>query len=310
MIDQLRTIAIFQTVAELGSFRAAAKSLKLSPSVISHHITQLEGQLGTPLLYRSTRRMSLTDAGAELLAASQRMTLAAQEGLAAVNRRIEQPVGKLSITMNTSSATQPFCQFYTGFAKAYPKIQLSLHISDHSVQLEGSAFDLAIRGKADGLDDSSYKAQKIGDVKLGIFATPQYVATRPALKSFDDLADWDRIETFRIPWKSLASLLGAGMPQREPRIVMSCDNYEMGRQFMLADLGFLIEATALMIDHVKAGQVVQVLPSQSTRPFEIFAIYPANAPLDSPARLFIEYMTGPEMRKADWLSSGKHIVPV
>ena len=79
---------------------------------------------------------------------------------------------------------------------------------------------------------------------------------------------------------------------------------------MLADLGFLIEATALMIDHVKAGQVVQVLPSQSTRPFEIFAVYPANAPLDSPARLFIEYMTGSEMRKADWLSSGKHIVPV
>jgi len=74
MIDQLRTMAIFQTVAELGSFRQAAKSLNLSPSVISHHISKLEEQLGTPLLYRSTRRMSVTDAGSELLGASQRMT--------------------------------------------------------------------------------------------------------------------------------------------------------------------------------------------------------------------------------------------
>ena len=310
MIDQLRTIAIFQTVAELGSFRAAAKSLKLSPSVISHHITQLEGQLGTPLLYRSTRRMSLTDAGTELLAASQRMTTAAQEGLAAINRRIEQPVGKLSITMNTSSANQPFCEFYTGFAKAYPKIQLSLHVSDHSVQLEGSAFDLAIRGRVDGLDDSSYKAKKIAHLMLGVFATPRYIATRPALKTFDDLAEWDRIETFKIPWKSLANLIGASTPTREPRVVMSCDNFEMGRQFMLADLGFLIEATALMIDHVKAGELVQVLPNQSARPFEIYAIYPANAPIDSPARLFVEYMTGAAMRKADWVSSGKHVIPM
>lgn len=71
MIDQLRAMAIFQVVAELGSFRGAARKLNLSPSVISHHITQLEEQLGLPLLYRSTRRMSLTDAGTELLAASR-----------------------------------------------------------------------------------------------------------------------------------------------------------------------------------------------------------------------------------------------
>lgn len=307
MIDQLRTMAIFQTVAELGSFRAAAKRLKLSPSVVSHHITQLEAQLGTPLLYRSTRRMSLTDAGAELLAASQRMTAAAQEGLAAINRRVKQPVGKLSITLNTSSASRPFSDFYTGFAKAYPKIQLSLHISDHSVQLEGSEFDLAIRGKADGLDDSSYRATKIGDVMLGVFATPHYVASRPALRSFNDLADWDRIETIPIPWKSLAGLIGAGTPNREPRVVMSCDNFEMGRQFMMESLGFLIEATASMIDHVKAGRVVQVLSDQSPRPLEIYAVYPANAPIDSPARLFIEYVTGAKMRQADWLASGQHL---
>ena len=101
MIDKLRTMAIFQAVAELGSFRQAAKKLALSPSVISHHVSQLEAQIGMPLLYRSTRRMSLTDAGVDLLAASQKMTAAAQEGLASIQRRTTQPVGKLTIACPT-----------------------------------------------------------------------------------------------------------------------------------------------------------------------------------------------------------------
>lgn len=308
MIDQLRTMAIFQCVAELGSFRAAAKRLKLSPSVISHHITQLEAQLGTPLLYRSTRRMSLTDAGADLLGAAQQMTAAAQEGLAAINRRIEQPVGKLSITVNTSSANYPFALFYTGFAKAYPKIQLSLHITDYSVQLEGSEFDLAIRGKADGLDDSTYKAVNIAGMTMGVFASPQYIATRPTITRFDQLADWDWIASPAFSWRSYAALLGIEDHTKEPRIVATIDNYEMTRQFAIAGLGFMIEATALMIDEVKAGKLVQLLPAQNLRRLDIYAVFPANAPIDSPARLFIEYMLGPEMQKLEWLSSGKHLL--
>lgn len=296
MIDQLRPMAIFQCVAELGSFRAAAKKLKLSPSVISHHITQLEAQLGTPLLYRSTRRMSLTDAGSELLAASQRMTAAAYEGLAAMNRRAHQPVGKLSITVNTGSASNPFAQIYTSFAKAYPKIQLSIHLSDYDVPLEGSQFDLAIRGKPGGLEDTAYRAAKLGYIPFGIFASPQYIATRPPVATLDELNGWDRIQAPVIPWSVFAKMADGETATTEPSIVVSCDNFEMGRQFMLQGLGFMIEATALFADDVAAGRAVQVLPGQKLRPLAVHAIYPANAPSDSPARLLIDHMLG-----LDWM---------
>ena len=116
MIDHLRAMAIFQSVAELGSFRNAAQRLKLSPSEFSHHIVQLEDHHGLPLLNRSTRCMSLTDADADLLAACQRMSATAQEGIDAINRRIELPVGKLSITTNASMAHRPFSNLYAGFA--------------------------------------------------------------------------------------------------------------------------------------------------------------------------------------------------
>jgi len=308
MIDQLRTIAIFQKVAELGSFRGAAKSLKLSPSVVSHHIAQLEAQLGTPLLYRSTRRMSLTDAGGELLSASQRMSAAAQEGLAAVNRRVQQPVGKLSITMNTSSANSPFADIYTGFAKAYPKIQLSLRVSDTYLPLEGSSFDLAIRGTSEGLDDSSYRAKKICSITFGIFTTPAYLASHGPVTSFDSLATWDRIAAPPVPWKTCVLMFDGSVPKAEPQNIMSCGNFEMGRQFMLKGLGFMTEATGLFADDVKAGRVVQVQPKKWQTDLPIYAVYPANAPADSPAKLFVEFMMDPDRWGGGWLVDDGHIV--
>lgn len=296
MIDQLRAMAIFQAVAESGSFRQAARKLNLSPSVISHHISQLEDQLGLPLLYRSTRRMSLTDAGADLLAASQRMTSAAQEGLAAINRRVEQPVGKLSMTINVSSAHRPYTDLYTGFARAYPKVQLSIHITDESVPLEGSEYDIAIRGRTTNLDDSSYKARKLVSLQFCIFASPDYVRARPPLRSLDDLATWDRIACPPVPWAAMATTADGIAPAREPRTILSCDNFGMARAFVEDGLGFMIETWPLVAEDIRAGRLVHLLPNVRLRPIDVYAIYPANAPRDSLARLFVDYMM-----EQDWV---------
>lgn len=290
MIDQLRTMAIFQSVAELGSFRQAAKKLHLSPSVVSHHISQLEDQLGLPLLYRSTRRMSLTDAGAELLVASQRMTAAAQEGLSAINRRVEQPVGTLSITISTALSHSPYVETYTRFARAYPGIQLSIHLNDRSVSLEGAEFDVAIRGRNRDLDDSSYIARKLGHVQFCFFASPEYVRGRSLLKSIDDLADWDRIQNPPIPWRVAAMTEDGTAPQREPRIAMSCDNHTMARKFVDEGLGFMVDTYPLVADDIRTGRLVHLLPGVRLRPFDIYAIYPANSPRDGLARLFVDFM--------------------
>ena len=303
MIDQLRAMAIFQTVAELGSFRGAARKLNLSPSVISHHITQLEDQLGLPLLYRSTRRMSLTDAGRDLLAASPRMTSAAQEGLAAINLRVEQPVGTLTITTNASSSERPYSELYAGFVRAYPKVQMTLHLSDENVSLEGSQFDVAIRGRMSDLDDSSYKARKLGSLEFAIFASPEYVQGRPPLKTIDDLADWDRIACPAIPWASIATTFDGSVPMREPRSLITCDNFAMARTFVEEGMGFMIETYPLVAEAFRVGRLVEVLPNIRLRPVDVYAIYPANAPRDSLARLFVDYALAQK-----WLfeGGGKH----
>ena len=283
-------MAIFQIVAELGSFRKAARKLNLSPSVVSHHISQLEDHLGLPLLYRSTRRMSLTDAGADLLTASQRMSAAAREGLDAISRRIEQPVGKLSITTNASMAHRPFADLYAGFARAYPKVQLSIHITDETLALEGSEYDVAIRGRVTDLENSSYKIRKLRSLEFCIFASPDYVRGRPPLNTIDDLADWDRIAYPAIPWASIASTAEGKAPKNAPQSVLSCDNYAMALAFVEDGFGFMIETYPLVAKDIKAGRLVQLLPNLKLRPVDVYAVYPANSTRDSLARLFVDYL--------------------
>ena len=297
MINQLRLMAIFQSVAELGSFRKAADKLELSPSVVSHHVSQLEEQLGLPLLYRSTRRVSLTDAGEELLQSSQKMTIAAREGLMMMNRRATQPVGRLSVTVPTVNAQSPFVEMFIGFARAYPQVRLSIHVSDEAIGLEGSKFDVALRGRINDLDDSTYKSRKLGSVRYCMFASPEYLQGRIPPKTIDDLAEWDLIQSPQIPWKFLATTEDGETPNREPKVAMSCDNCGMALKFVEAGLGFMIENRILVDRELREGKFVEILPNLKLRPVDFYAVYPANAPRDSLAMLLVDFI-----RQRDWRS--------
>lgn len=290
MIDQLRTMAIFQTVAELGSFRQAAKKLNLSPSVISHHISKLEEDLGAPLLYRSTRRMSLTDAGVALLAASQRMTAAAIDGISAVQRRASQPTGTLTIAASTPFSHSPYGDTFTRFAQTYPDIHLNIQLDDRAVPLEGSNIDVAIRGRTGDLDDSSYKARKLGNVHFCVFAAPSYVQGRPTPNSMDDLVDWDWIQSPPVPWSAFATLADGTVPERTPQRVITCNSLTLARKFVDEGLGFMIETYPLVADDFRAGRLIQLVPHVKLRPIDVYAIYPANSPKDGLAHLFIDFM--------------------
>lgn len=287
MIDHLRNMAIFQCVAELGSFRKAAERLSLSPSVVSHHVSKLEDQLGTPLLYRSTRRMSLTEAGEKLLEATQRMSVAAAEGLSAATRRADRPAGTLKITAATPTAHSPFVENYTRFSAAYPDVHLDVHLTDSNVPLEGSGFDVAIRGWARDLEDSSYKARKIGQLQLCFFASRGYADVRPRPHTLDDLSGWDRVRARPIPWSRITGTEA----KREPKVVLTTDNYAMARRYVEDGFGFMAEAYELVAEDIRTGRLVHLLPDVPLPQIDVYAVYPANSPKDSLAHLFVDHIS-------------------
>src|SRR5437667_9970055 len=124
MIDDLKPLALFAKVVELGSFRGAARTYGLSASVVSHHVSELEGRLGVALLYRSTRKLALTPGGDLRLAAAREMLAAAQRGVDAVSGRSATPSGLLRVTAPAFFAETPFPKDLAAFARAYPRVEL------------------------------------------------------------------------------------------------------------------------------------------------------------------------------------------
>src|SRR5262245_60970627 len=145
MLDHLRAMAVFARTVETGSFRGAAKALGLSPSVVSHHVAQLEARLGVALLYRSTRRLTLTSDGNKLFEAARTMLEAAEGGLDQIAERSKEPSGHLSVTAPEVFVSGRVVDGLAAFARAFPKVTLAVSFTDMPLDLIRDGIDLAIR---------------------------------------------------------------------------------------------------------------------------------------------------------------------
>ena len=162
MIDQLRAIAIFAETANKGSFRAAAKSLGLSPSVVSYHISQLEAKIGAALLYRSTRSLSLTNDGQILFTRAKDMMDMANLALSEISEENEQLAGQISLSLPTALVRHPISKKLSDFAKQHPKLELIMDYTDQRQDIIAQGLDLAIR--AGSMADSNLKSKKLGHI--------------------------------------------------------------------------------------------------------------------------------------------------
>ncbi len=203
MIEDYRGLAVFVAVADAGSLSAAGRRLNLSTSVVSHHLSRLEAKMGTALFFRSTRSMSLTAEGHAALAPARRMVAAGEEALDALSAGSDEPVGALHITMPAWGERTRLRQKIWDFARLYPMVAISLQSSDVQSDLVKEGFDLAIRlGK---LADSGLKSRRIADFKRVLVASPDYLASRQTVKTFEDLAACDFIAITCFPMQRPSS---------------------------------------------------------------------------------------------------------
>ena len=289
MIDQLRQIAIFAKTVDHGSFRAAARALRLSPSVVSHHVTQLEQQLGTALLYRSTRKISLTPDGERLLSAAHTMIEAAEGGLHAVADRTQLPSGVLRITAPAVLAQSNLVSRIAEFAIAHPNVQLSLDFSDVRRELIGDGFDVAVR--MGWLKDSALMSRKLLDVRRLLVAAPSYLDCRPEPASPGDLSDWDWLELAPV-WSRKPEFRDGDRKvaiSRPPAQVSVNDAHAL-HTLTRAGAGLAMIPEFLVSSDIAAGGLRHVLPDWTVSPVGVFAVWPANAPRDGLVRQFVGFV--------------------
>lgn len=189
MLDQLKRMGVLAAVVRHGSFAAAARQLRTSTSAVSQQIRALEHDMGVTLLHRSTRRLSLTPAGERFHAGCAAMVAAAESAQAQLLQLRDAPEGELRVAITVGFARQ-LAPALAPLLAAHPGLRLHLQVEDGFTDLVAHRIDLAIRfGR---LPDSAWVAQRIGSVRMSLYAAPAYLAEHGVPTTPDALqgADW------------------------------------------------------------------------------------------------------------------------
>ena len=276
MIDLLRQMAIFAKAVDHGSFRGAAKALNLSPSVVSHHISQLEEHLGTALLYRTTRKISVTDDGARLLEKARIMIGAAEAGLEELSDRGRDLSGHLSLTMPAVMAQTVVTERIAHFTRTHPNVRLSIDLSDARRELIGAGFDLAVR--MGWLADSTLKARKRFDRERYLVAAPDYVKDRPPPETPKDLEDWDWLELSPVPLRPRFTLANGATSTVRPDPRLSANDAQALRHLARSGAGLAILPNRLVHRDIADGYLTHIRPDWALEQIGVYVVWPPNAP--------------------------------
>lgn len=277
MIDRLRQMAIFAKTIDHGSFRGAAKELRLSPSVISHHISQLEENLGLALIYRSTRKLTLTRDGERLLIAARKMLEAVESELQDLSATADVPSGELRLTVPSVLSHSGITERIAAFSIAYPRIQLSVDYSDIRRNLIDDGYDFAIR--MGPKSRNSPTSRSLFSVRRKLIASTSYLRSRPEAKEPNDLLGWDWISLApvqNVPMKF--SKKGGRTISIKPETHLFTNDATALYRLARAGAGLAIVPEFLMEQDAIEGSVQHLLPEWELQTIDVFAVWPANAP--------------------------------
>lgn len=297
MIEKLRSLAIFSTVVDQGTFRAAALHLGLAPSRISETVSDLEKSLGVTLLYRSTRQLSLSHEGRVLHAKVQDMLHAAESGLDAINPISKEPSGVLRVTAPAFTTQTELMGTIASFSEAFPKVSLNLDFSDSPRDLIRDGYDVGIR--AGWLKDSDLLTRNIGTSDRLLVASPKYVATRAEPVHPSDLEEWDWVRfAMRSDQTGLTAEDGTEVSVRG-RSTITVNSADALYEFAARGLGVTAIPENLACRGFDRGDLVHVLPKWSLRPLGLHAIWPDQSRRENLTLIFVRFLADATTNQED-----------
>lgn len=285
----LDDIVLFVAVVDAGGFSAAAKTLKLSTALLSKRIAALEGDLNARLLNRTTRRLSLTEAGSVFYRHGVRVIAEAHEAEDAVNFLNAAPRGLLRISVPVTFGIQQLAPLLPGFLARYPELQVEMDVSDRPVDLAEEAYDLAIRITRN--PPQLMSARLIAHTRRIVCAAPAYWQRHGRPEKPADLAEHECITYTLTP--SFNSWVFSS-PSGEETIAVKgrfkVNNTSAMLEAAIAGLG-VVMLTSLSVERaISAAQLEAVLTNYPTPDSDIYALYLPNRYLSNKARAFIDYL--------------------
>jgi DNA-binding transcriptional LysR family regulator len=285
--EQLKSMVVFAQVVEQGNLTAAAKHIGLSRAVVSYHIKKLESQLGVKLLNRSTRSISLTEAGSEYY---QSCRIIAEQATTA-NQQIEnlknEPEGLLKITCPVNAGLNMVVPALNEFRRLYPKIELDVMLTDEVVNIMQEGIDLAIRGAP--LPDSGLQAIKLSTLPTCLCGSPDYFKKygRPLTPVDLEQHDW---VIYKLT--SGAIELSKGSRSYSVAIKGSINTNNAAARTAFIEGGHGLGRIPLYDawPKVQSGKLEIVLDDYELKDINIFGVFPPGTTGSKKLRLLIDYL--------------------
>ncbi|WP_394211375.1 LysR family transcriptional regulator [Enterovibrio calviensis] len=285
-------VILFAEVAELGSFKLAADKLGLANSVVSKRIQRLEMDLKVQLLHRTTRKLSLTEAGIALLPTAKQMVQLNQDVTDSVTQLSSEIKGHLRVSVPTISGDLLLAEAIAEFASQHNGLRIDVKLSNRFVDLIDEGFDLAIR--TGYLEDSSLIARHIIDSQWLVCAAPVYITRRGKPNSPDALINHNCLHyTYQTTGEGDWEFFVPGTESK--RIVKVSGNFSTNnaaalRKAALAGHGIVYVPKCLVYHDLQQGTLIDLLPHQVAKKLGIYAIYPYTRHPPEKLRALIEHI--------------------
>ena len=293
MLDQVTGMRVFVRVAAAGSLAAAGRSLNLSQTMVTKHVDATEARLGVRLLHRSTRRLTLTEAGRGYLEACQRILAEIEEADEAAAAGQAEPRGLLRLNAPVSFGTSQVAPLLGRFAASYPKVRLDVGLNDRVVDLIEEGWDLAIRIGVPR--DSSLVSRRLAPCRMVVCASPDYLRAQGTPRTLADLAGHNCLG-YTLSERMGTSRWSFG---RDAEVVapvsgtMQANNGDALREAALVGLGVIYQPTFLVGDDVRNGALIALaLDHPPALAGYIQAVFRPDRMLPLKSRVMIEFLAG------------------
>ncbi len=285
-MDLLHALRSFVRVSETGSFSAVARETNTNHSSITRHVGDLEGHFGVRLFQRTTRRLSLTEDGQDLLQYARRLIELEQEVEGALGRQRASPTGMVRIGVTTAGATLMTPRL-RGLLDDYPGLSIELVVRDQLGDMIEDRLDIALHvGQP---PDSSLLARRIGAFGRVLVAAPAYLEKRGAPARPADLTDHDCVIHEYGPDSAQWQFKGPDGPETvRVQGRFHANNAAIVRRAALDGYGAAMVPEALIVDDVRSARLYRLLPDYQTERLPSYLLYPSRRHLPPRTRVVIE----------------------
>lgn len=286
MIDDLKAMAIFAETIKRGSFRAAAVALDLSPSVVSYQITKLEERLGSALIYRSTRKLSMTAEGETLFNHATQMMDQAELGIRTVSGH-DHATGRLNITLPLSMSGDILTHQLAVFARENPGIDCHFIFDDNRLDLVAEGIDIAF--SLGSLPDSALNVKRLGTRGRTLVCSPDYLAKHETPTHPNDLKGWSWIKHDILPG---SRTLIKGNERIDTNLIgnIAANSSVAMVEFTVAGLGLCTAGDWLIEDHLRDGRLIRILTDWKVEDMPLYAVWHGNISKCSNTRRLLNFL--------------------